>query len=184
MVGTSLGGAIAMDFALQYPEAVQKLVLVDAQGFIDGLGPWRVAPRFLINLLVQVLKSTAVRNYANGLAYKNPALATDDAMRIGRLHTLLPGWTEANIAFIQSGGYSLSKRIAQVQQECLVVWGRDDKVLKPSYAEQFTAVLPKSKLVWVDECGHCPHLEQPQALADCVLDFALSAKAEDMPDAY
>lgn len=94
------------------------------------------------------------------------------------------GWTEANIAFIQSGGYSLSKRIAQVQQECLVVWGRDDKILKPSYAEQFTAVLPKSKLVWVDECGHCPHLEQPQALADCVLDFTLSAKAKDMPNSY
>ena len=54
VMGTSLGGAIAMDFALEYPQAVEKLVLVDAQGFIDGLGPWRVAPKFLINLLVQV----------------------------------------------------------------------------------------------------------------------------------
>ena len=54
VLGTSLGGAIAMDFALEYPHAVKKLILVDAQGFIDGLGPWRVAPKFLINLLVQV----------------------------------------------------------------------------------------------------------------------------------
>ena len=43
------------------------------------------------HLCIQVLKSTAVRNCANGLAYKNPALATDDAMKIGRLHTFLPG---------------------------------------------------------------------------------------------
>ena len=94
------------------------------------------------------------------------------------------GWSEANIAFIQSGGYSLSKRIPQVQQECLVVWGRNDKILKPSYAEQFTKILPKSKLVWVEDCGHCPHLEQPQALADCVLDFTLSSRAAEVPDSY
>ena len=42
-------------------------------------------------LFTQVLKSTAIRNYANNLAYKDPALATDDAMRIGRLHTYLSG---------------------------------------------------------------------------------------------
>jgi pimeloyl-ACP methyl ester carboxylesterase len=94
------------------------------------------------------------------------------------------GWAEANIAFIQSGGYSLSKRIPSVQQECLVVWGRNDKILKPEYAEQFSQVLPKSKLVWVENCGHCPHLEQPQALADCIVDFALSAKAEKVPSSY
>ncbi len=94
------------------------------------------------------------------------------------------GWAEANIAFIQSGGYSLSKRIPLVQQECLVVWGRNDKILKPEYAEQFSQVLPKSKLVWVENCGHCPHLEQPQALADCIVDFALSAKAQQVPSSY
>ena len=54
LLGTSLGGTIALDFALAHPEAVQKLVLVDAQGFIDGLGPLGVAPRWLATLGVRV----------------------------------------------------------------------------------------------------------------------------------
>lgn len=100
------------------------------------------------------------------------------------MRTYVAGWTEANIAFIQSGGYSLSKRIASVRQECLVVWGRNDKILKPEYAEQFSQVLPRSKLVWIDKCGHCPHLEQPQKLAECVLEFAMAAKAEQVPGRF
>lgn len=54
LLGTSLGGTIALDFALAHPEAVAKLVLVDAQGFIDGIGPVAKAPRFVASLGVQV----------------------------------------------------------------------------------------------------------------------------------
>ena len=43
---------------------------------------------------LQVLKSTAIRRYAGDLAYKDAALATDDALLIGRLHTYLPGDNE------------------------------------------------------------------------------------------
>ena len=81
------------------------------------------------------------------------------------------GWTEANQAFIRSGGYALSKRVREVQQECLVCWGRQDKVLDPKYAKQFSQELPKSKLVWIEGCGHLGHLERPQVLADYVLEF-------------
>ena len=81
------------------------------------------------------------------------------------------GWIEANQAFIRSGGYALSKRVCAVQQECLVCWGRQDKVLDPKYAKQFSQELPNSKLVWIEECGHLGHLEQPQVLADYVLEF-------------
>ena len=50
-------------------------------------------------------------------------------------------------------------------------WGRQDKVLDPRYAKQFSQELPQSKLVWMEECGHSGHLEQPQMLADYVLEF-------------
>ena len=45
LLGASLGGAIALDFALNHPEAVDRLILVDPQAYTDGLGPLSSAPR-------------------------------------------------------------------------------------------------------------------------------------------
>ncbi len=42
---------------------------------------------------------------------------------------------------------------------------------RPDYAQQFMDRLPQAELVWVDECGHCAHLEQPQALLQAVARF-------------
>lgn len=57
LVGASLGGAIALDFAHEFPQAVQKLVLIDAQGFIDGSGPGASLPGPLAKLGISVLGS-------------------------------------------------------------------------------------------------------------------------------
>lgn len=61
LVGASLGGAIALDFAYEYPDAVRRLVLIDAQGFIDGSGPGASLPGPLARLGISVLGSK-VRN--------------------------------------------------------------------------------------------------------------------------
>lgn len=57
LVGASLGGAIAIDFAHEFPEAVKKLVLIDAQGFIDGSGPGASLPGPLAKFGISVLGS-------------------------------------------------------------------------------------------------------------------------------
>lgn len=172
LVGASLGGAVAIDFAHEYPEAVSKIVLIDAQGFIDGIGPMASLPRPFAMLGVSVLRTVPLRQAANKMAYFNKELhATDDALKIGRLHTFLPGWADANCAFMQSGGYSILDKIPKVQQETLIVWGYNDEILDPKFAIQFEETLPNGKLVWVEECGHCAHLEQPQFLCDQILEF-------------
>jgi pimeloyl-ACP methyl ester carboxylesterase len=73
----------------------------------------------------------------------------------------MDGWTDANIAFMRSGGYSISSRIQEVQQPTLVLWGRQDEILEPKYAAQFEAALPNGQLQWIEDCGHCAHLEKP-----------------------
>ena len=175
LLGASLGGTVCLDFVLEHPELVEKLVLVDAQGFIDGIGPMATMPRFLSVLGVQVLRSVPLRQMANKMAYcDKQRYATDDAMRIGRLHTHLPGWTDANVAFMSSGGYpSMSSRLGQVSVPVLVVWGRQDEILSPDYAQQFIDALPDARLVWVEACGHVPALEQPKQLLAAVEDFVM-----------
>ncbi|KAK9908285.1 hypothetical protein WJX75_005460 [Coccomyxa subellipsoidea] len=107
LCGVSLGSAIAVQFALQHPEAVAGLVLSSPQVYVDGIGPMASMPWVLSYLGVQVLKTRQLRGLANQMAYHDKErLATDDALRIGRLHTFLPGWTNSNIAFMKSGGYT------------------------------------------------------------------------------
>ncbi len=54
LLGTSLGGAIAVDFALAHPEAVAALVLSSPQCYTDGIGPMAALPRALARLGVAV----------------------------------------------------------------------------------------------------------------------------------
>lgn len=160
------------DFAFHHPEAVEKIVLVDAQGYIEGAGPMGQAPVFLAKMGVAVLRSVPLRNAANKMAYFNKdKYATEDAMLIGRLHTHLPHWTEANVKFMQSGGYKVTSLIPQMETETLITWGKNDEILDPKYAEMFKRDLKNSRLVYIDECGHCSHLEQPEKLRELVLEF-------------
>lgn len=110
------------------------------------------------------------------MAYHDPQFATQDAMRVGRLHTHMPGWTDANIAFMRSGGYSISSKIPNVQQPTLVLWGRQDEILEPKYAAQFEAALPNGQLQWIEDCGHCGHLEKPTETAAKILQFIGAAQ--------
>jgi pimeloyl-ACP methyl ester carboxylesterase len=180
LLGTSLGGTVALDFALHHQDLVDKLVLIDAQGFIDGIGPLASMPRFLSVLGVKVLRSVQLRQMANQMAYHDKEqYATEDAMRIGRLHTHLPGWTDANVAFMRSGGYSgIASRLSEIQRPVLVVWGRQDEILSPEYADKFIQALPNARLEWVENCGHVPALEQPQQLLDAVTAFVSTQRAE------
>jgi pimeloyl-ACP methyl ester carboxylesterase len=61
--------------------------------------------------------------------------------------------------------------ILQVQQPALVLWGRQDQILEPKYAAMFEEALPNATLQWIEECGHCAHLEQPTITAASILAF-------------
>ena len=65
----------------------------------------------------------------------------------------------------------------------LVLWGRNDEILEPKMAERIPEQVPEAQLVYVDRCGHSPHLEQSGIVASHILEFIKPADfiEEDVP---
>jgi pimeloyl-ACP methyl ester carboxylesterase len=176
LVGASMGGAAAIDFALAFPKAVEKLVLIDSAGYRSGpalgkaliqpLGYWATE---------KFLRKPSVRQKISEKAYFDPAFASPDAQRCAALHLDCPNWSKALISFTRSGGYrSVRSHLSQLQISILILWGTADRILGTKDAECFHKAIPQSKLIWIPDCGHVPHLEKPDAIAAAILEFGLS----------
>jgi pimeloyl-ACP methyl ester carboxylesterase len=175
LVGASMGGAAALDFALSYPEAVRQLVLIDSAGLTAGpaMGKYLVPP--LGYLATAFLRNLKVRQKISLKAYHDSSYASSDALCCAALHLGQPRWRQALVAFTQSGGYgSFQAEFAQLKPPTLILWGRSDQILGTAAAEQFQQAIVGSKLVWIEDCGHVPHLEKPEETALAILSFLRS----------
>ncbi|XP_010259714.1 PREDICTED: uncharacterized protein LOC104599022 isoform X2 [Nelumbo nucifera] len=135
LVGPSLGAAVTIDFTVNHPDAVEKVVLIGAGVYTEGTGRLAKLPRATAYAGVALLKSIPLRLYANLLAYKRISYGTIlDWTSVGRLHCLLPWWEDATVDFMLSGGYNVSSHIKQVKQKALIIWGEDDKIFSRKLA--------------------------------------------------
>jgi pimeloyl-ACP methyl ester carboxylesterase len=172
MVGASMGGAAAIDFALKYPQAVEKLVLIDSAGLQQPpkIGKLMFPP--LDRLATSFLSSPKIRQGVSKAAYFDAVWASEDARVCAALHLPCVGWQEALIGFTKSGGYgNFGDLLSEISQPALILWGRQDQILGVKDADRFQQLLPESKLVWIENCGHVPHLEQPQVTAELIRGF-------------
>ncbi|HLP89328.1 MAG TPA: alpha/beta hydrolase [Nostocaceae cyanobacterium] len=173
LVGASMGGATALDFTLTYPEVVKKLVLIDSAGLKAGSPLSKLMFPPLDYLATEFLKSPKVRDRICRTAYKNPDLVSVDAVCCGALHLGMSNWNQALISFTKSGGYTAFKfkQLNEIKAPTIILWGDNDKILGTGDAKKFNTAIPQSKLIWIQDCGHLPHVEQPQITAQHILEF-------------
>jgi pimeloyl-ACP methyl ester carboxylesterase len=173
LVGASMGGAAAIDFTLSFPAAVEKLVLIDSAGLQGGSPISKFIFPPLDYFATEFLRNRQVRDRISRAAYKNSALVTTDALMCGSLHLEMPNWRSALITFTKSGGYGAftPQQLAQITQSTIILWGDSDQILGTKDAEKFTKLISQSELSWIPNCGHIPHLEQPEILSQHILNF-------------
>jgi pimeloyl-ACP methyl ester carboxylesterase len=172
LVGASMGGAAAIDFTLTYPDAVEKLVLLDSVGCKRG----PIVGKFLFPPLdfwaAEFLRRPGVRDRISYNAYYNKSLNSADAWQCAALHLEMPNWHRALISFTKSGGYgSFQKHLQNLQPPTLILWGDSDRILGTQDAYKFQQGIPHSQLTWIPNCGHVPHLEQPELVSQQIASF-------------
>jgi pimeloyl-ACP methyl ester carboxylesterase len=174
LVGASMGGAAAIDFALTYPQAVARLILLDSAGYrrSPALGKFLVPP--LGTLATAFLRRPQVRQQVSRNAYCDPSFVTADAELCAALHLESPRWSEALVAFTRSSGYVFlgPQQVSKIACPTLILWGDRDRILGTTDAEPFQRAIAQSQLIWIPDCGHVPHLEKPHLTAQHILSFA------------
>lgn len=169
LVGASMGGATAIDFTLSYQEVVTKLVLLDS----GGLSKKPIMSKFIFPpldyLATEFLRNPKVRQNISRTAYYDKNFASEDALICASLHLDCAGWSKALISFTKSGGYGdFGGKLSTIKQPTLIIWGENDQILGTKPATKFNKLIPNSKLIWIPQCGHVPHLEKPEITASYI----------------
>lgn len=172
LMGHSFGGLLASELAAQRPKAILKLILIAPIGLWTEKAPYSVwnwcSPSFeeIMDVLFYDKTHPAVVERMTPPAKTRAA----DQWTIDFIWTL--GCTAKVIWPIPDKG--LKKRIHRIGCPSLVVWGEDDKLIPPVYAEEFGRALNDSEIYMIPKCGHEPPLEQKALLFNKVHPFIQS----------
>ena len=182
IVGNSLGGSIATQYAIYQPAKVRGLVLVDAAGLppakkTAGAIGFKLAQMPVINRLLTIITPRVLVKKSLQDAYGDTGKVTDslttqyfdmltrEGNRQALVDRMRQGWQEKNSDFLSN-----------VQSPTLIVWGSKDRLIPVENAELFQQKIKNSQVHIWDNLGHVPMEEDPAAFSDILRKWVMQLK--------
>ncbi len=171
IVGNSFGGALALAYAIRYPEDVNRLVLMGAVGLKFDLTDGLDAVWGYENSVENMKRLLGIFAFDQGLV-------SDDLAELRYRASARPGVMEAYSAMFPAPRQqwvdamaSDEADVAAITAPTLVVHGREDKVIPPQNAHRLFALMPDSELHLFRNCGHWTQIEKRDRFNALLSDF-------------
>ena len=190
LVGHSLGGGIAMQFAYQFPERIERLALISAGGLGQDVSPFlRAATLPGAELVLPLIAGSWVRKAAgrvDGLLGK-VHIGVPEGMREALVGFGSLGDADTRQAFVHTARSVIDVRGQRVDGRdrlylavdlpLLVVWGEKDAIIPVAHGREVAAALPHARFEVFTQSGHFPHLTEADRLARLLGDWLATTEA-------
>ena len=162
IIGNSLGGHIALIYALHNADKVNKLVLTGSSGlFEDSMGgsyPKRGDYKYIQERV--------------SYTFYDPRVATKELIdEVFEITNSIPKCLRIVAIAKSAQRNNLADDIPKINVPTLLVWGLNDTITPPFVAHEFNRLIPNSQLRFIDQCCHAPMMEHPEKFNELVEDF-------------
>lgn len=162
LVGNSLGGHVAILFALSRPDLLRSMTLTGSSGLFEAPLGSTFPKRGNYEFVQKKTEST----------FYDPAVASKEL--VDEVYDIVNDRNKAIrvIAIAKSAlRHNIADRLDQIRRPVLLVWGKDDTITPAFVGEKFHELLPDSRLFILDRCGHAPMMEHSDEFNGLLNDF-------------
>jgi pimeloyl-ACP methyl ester carboxylesterase len=153
VLGNSLGGHIALLYAMEEPEMIASITLTGSSGLFESAMGTSFPKRGNYEYIKKKAEDT----------FYDPAVATKEL--VDDIFETVNNRNKAIriVATAKSAvRHNLGDKLHSIKAPTLLIWGKNDQVTPPFVGEKFNELIEGSELHWVDNCGHAPMMEHPE----------------------
>jgi 2-hydroxy-6-oxonona-2,4-dienedioate hydrolase len=168
LIGSSLGGQIAVEYASEHPQNVEKLILVSPSGVMKKSTP-------ALDAYIMAALYPNEQNAKNAFELmESSGEHIDEKIVNGFIERMkLPN---AKLAFMSTllglkNAKVITTKLQSMITPTLIIWGANDPVIPIQHADEFVGSIKDCRFLRMDNCGHTPYVQDPDTFASHVLEF-------------
>jgi pimeloyl-ACP methyl ester carboxylesterase len=171
LVSSSLGGKVAIEFALKYPQLVSRLVLICP----SGMGDEEKLP------LMDGVKARDYNTLIKSVFHK-PRHVDREMLRYYQKKFDSRKWKMGLVKTVKgTGDHVVRAKLPQIDKLTLFISGEFDRIVCPEVGRQAASEIPRGHYVCIPNCGHAPQIEKPWKINRLVVHFLTALRPSSHP---